>query len=165
VSDLQDQLQEERLACAELAARSEAAQRKLREVAERSRARGNMLVQLVAAVGAVAAAKEALAAAEAELAQVVVSASAMVQVGGERQQLKGPTSHRCDTRNTRHPLPTGNPLQQDCDNIAGVQVWHPSVTGEPPGASRKCCRHRGHGRTCRHQMYSCVGRTTSMCWR
>lgn len=91
VSDLQEQLQEERLARAELAARSEAAQRKLREVAERSRARGNMLVQLVAAVGAVAAAKEALAAAEAELAQAVVSASAMVQVGGDSCRRNGPT--------------------------------------------------------------------------
>jgi cell division septum initiation protein DivIVA len=82
VQELEEQLQQETMQRASVQARADVAARKLKEVAERSRARGNMLVQLVSSVQAVVAAKQQLADVEKELGQVLEAAAALVQVRG-----------------------------------------------------------------------------------
>ena len=89
IQELEDQLQQETMQRAGVQARADVAARKLKEVAERSRARGNMLVQLVAAVQAVTSAKQQLADAERELGQVLEAAALVVQVGGREVLLLG----------------------------------------------------------------------------
>lgn len=60
--------------------KAELLRNKLREVAERSKARGNTLASVVSAVRRVADAKQQLSAAEAELQQVLQEAEAFLQV-------------------------------------------------------------------------------------
>ena len=77
---LQQQLQAEQQARANAEQKMDFLKGKLKEVAERSKTRGNTLVQLVAAVKRLTDAKSALQQAEAEVLQVLAAADAYLQV-------------------------------------------------------------------------------------
>lgn len=79
---LQQQLQAEQVARAAAEGRVELLRTKLREVADRSKARGNSLAALLGAVRRVADAKQQLTSAESQLQQALQDAEAFLQVGG-----------------------------------------------------------------------------------
>jgi hypothetical protein len=75
-------LQAEQVSRAAADSRAEALRAKLREVAERSKARGNQLAGVLAAVRRVAESKQALVAAEGDLQRLLAAADAFLQVKG-----------------------------------------------------------------------------------
>jgi hypothetical protein len=77
---MQQQLEAEQAARAAAEGKAELLKNKLREVAERSKARGNSLAALLSAVRRVADAKQQLSSAEAELQQTLQDAEAFLQV-------------------------------------------------------------------------------------
>jgi hypothetical protein len=77
---LQQELEAEQVARAAAESKAELLRNKLREVAERSKARGNTLASVVSAVRRVADAKQQLSSAEAELQQVLQEAEVFLQV-------------------------------------------------------------------------------------
>jgi len=81
---LQQQLEAEQVARTAAESRADLLRNKLREVAERSKARGNSLAALLSAVRRVADAKQELSAAEAELQQALQDAEAFLQVTMQR---------------------------------------------------------------------------------
>src|SRR5512139_2297714 len=78
---LRQQLEAEQVARAAAESKADLLRNKLRQVAERSKARGNSLAALLAAVRRVADAKQQLAAAETELQQAQQDAEAFLEVG------------------------------------------------------------------------------------
>lgn len=77
---LRQQLEQEQLARAAAESKAELLRNKLREVAERSKARGNTLASVVSAVRRVADAKQQLSSAEADLQQALQDAEVFLQV-------------------------------------------------------------------------------------
>lgn len=84
VHALQQQLEAEQVARTAAESKADLLRNKLREVAERSKARGNSLAALLSAVRRVADAKQELSAAEAELQQALQDAEAFLQVTKQR---------------------------------------------------------------------------------
>jgi hypothetical protein len=80
VQALRQALESEQLARAAAESKAELLRSKLREVAERSKARGNTLAALLSAVRTVADVKQQLSAAEAALQQALQDADAFLQV-------------------------------------------------------------------------------------
>lgn len=78
---LRQQLQAEQVARAAADSKAEQLRNKLRQVAERSKARGNSLAALLSSVRRVADAKQQLSAAEADMQQALQDAEAFLQVG------------------------------------------------------------------------------------
>lgn len=132
--------------------KAELLKNKLREVAERSKARGNTLASVVSAVRRVADAKQQLSSAEAELQHVLQEAEVFLQVR--------PHSHvRLWSRLTGYTAPHHSFLQL---NVAGMKRFfdsrarqalcrdrtHASCGGQVSAAMDACCAPGAVGHAC-----------------
>lgn len=110
---LQQQLEAEQVARTAAESRADLLRNKLREVAERSKARGNSLAALLSAVRRVADAKQELSAAEAELQQALQDAEAFLQDDGAAPQAQPHAVSAAAAAQPPPPPPPPAAAQQD----------------------------------------------------
>jgi hypothetical protein len=120
-------LESEQVARAAAESKAELLRTKLREVAERSKARGNTLAALLSAVRTVADAKQQLSAAEAALQQALQDADAFLQEEAAAAPTPAPAAPAA-------PPPQPEQQQQHWQEQQHEHAWEPAAangTDEP----------------------------------
>lgn len=139
---LRQQLEAEQAARAAAEVRVEFLKGKVRDVAERSKQRGNMLAQLALAARRVADAKQQLQAAEDEMQQVLVAAEEYLQVRLHDRPIdcrhlhwESVLSHRCAAGDVRSKCCVKAMHDEPCDKGRVLPVgmpWFPCCANAKP---------------------------------